>query len=80
MKILEGNVVSVSMKNTVVVDVVLIKIHPLYKRRMRRNKKVLADTANIPLVLGDRVRISETRPVSKNKHFKVMEVIKNGTK
>ena len=80
MKVLMGKVISTSMKNTVVVDVVLIKIHPLYKRRMRKNKKVLADTGNVSVVLGDRVKISETRPISKNKHFKVVEVIKNGSK
>ena len=80
MKVLMGKVISIKMKNTVVVDVMRVKTHPVYKKRMRRNKNVLADTGAVPFALGDRVKIVETRPISKNKHFKVLEVIKNDSK
>lgn len=75
MKIFEGKVVSVKMQNTVVVEVLRRVPHPLYKKILKRTKKHQADTAGFTLLLGDRVKIVEVRPISKEKHFKVLEKI-----
>ncbi|MEK7559080.1 MAG: 30S ribosomal protein S17 [Patescibacteria group bacterium] len=75
-KTFEGKVVSLKMQNTAVVEITRRKIHPLYKRLLKRSKKYKVDTAGLTLNLGDRVKIVETRPISKNKYFKIMEVIK----
>lgn len=80
MRIFEGKVVSLSMKNTVAVEVLHLRPHPLYKRRLRKDRKILVDTRGFSVALGDRVKIAETRPISKNKHFKIVEVLKNGSK
>lgn len=69
-----GRVVSVKMKNTVVVLVEYLKTHPLYKKTYLQSKKFLVDDA-LAVSLGDMVEIVPTRPVSKNKHFKVAKVI-----
>jgi small subunit ribosomal protein S17 len=51
--------------------------HPIYKKSFRKSKKFLADTKGIDdLMVGDLVIITECRPLSKNKHFKVTEVTK----
>lgn len=76
MKILEGKVVSLKMNNTVVVEIVRRTPHPLYKKLLRRTKRHKADISGMSLVLGQRVKIAETKPQSKGKFFKVMEVIK----
>lgn len=75
-KVLEGKVVSLKMQGTVVVEVVRRKQHPLYKRLLKRSKKYKVDIAGLTLNLGDRVKIVETKPMSKEKYFKVLEVIK----
>jgi small subunit ribosomal protein S17 len=76
MKIFEGTVVSLKMQNTAVVEVLRKVPHPLYKKMLKRNKKHQADTAGLSLTIGDKVKIVEVRPISKEKHFKVMEKIK----
>lgn len=76
MKIFKGTVVSVKMQKTASVLVVSQKTHPLYKKVFKRNKKFLVDTGDITVALGDKVRISENRHVSKRKNFKIIEVIK----
>ena len=76
MKIFEGKVVSVKMQNTVVVEVLRQVPHPLYKKILKRTKKHQADAAGHTILLGDRVKIVEVRPISKEKHFKVLEKIK----
>ncbi len=75
-KTFEGIVVSAKMQNTVVVEVFRKKPHPLYKRLLKRSTKFKADTAGQSVAAGDKVKIIETRPISKGKHFKIMEVIK----
>jgi small subunit ribosomal protein S17 len=75
-KIFEGKVVSLKMQNTAVVEVLRRVPHPLYKKVLKRTKKHQADTAGFSLLIGDRVRIVEVRPISKKKHFKVLEKIK----
>lgn len=75
-KTFEGEILSLKMQNTAVVRITRRKLHPLYKRLLKRSKKYKADISGLSLNVGDRVRISETRPISKEKYFKVTEVIK----
>ena len=68
-RILQGTVVSDKNDKTVVVEVERRYTHPLYKKVVRRSKKYHAhDEANAAKV-GDRVRIQETAPISKNKRW-----------
>lgn len=65
------------MQNTITVSVHQFVNHPLYKKSFRRDKKFLVDTNNISdLAVGDEVVIQECRPLSKRKHFKLIEVLK----
>lgn len=68
-----GTVTSNKMKGVVAVKVEQIKIHPLYKKRLRRSKKFLAQT-NEALNIGDVVEIKETRPLSRRVRFAVTNV------
>ena len=74
-KVREGLVVSDRMAKTVVVAVETRKIHPLYKKAVRVTKKYKAHDENNACKIGDKVKISETRPLSKEKHWRVMEII-----
>lgn len=70
-----GKVVSVTNK-TISVLVETYKNHPLYHKRVKRSKKYSAhDEKNIAKV-GDLVKIVETRPLSKTKHFYLKEIVK----
>lgn len=75
-KTFEGNVISSKMQNTVVVEVVRRKPHPLYKRLLKRSTKFKVETGGSSVKVGDKVKIVETKPMSKGKYFKIMEVIK----
>lgn len=75
MKIFEGIVVSVSMNNTVVVEVFRRTPHPLYKKLIKRSTKLKADTAGQTVAVGNTVRITETRPISKDKYFKISHIM-----
>lgn len=72
-KILLGEVVSAKMAKTVVVKVTRIFRHPLYKKVIRKDKKYKAHNEEFSLKEGDKVKIKETRPISKEKHFQVIE-------
>lgn len=71
MQHIQGTVVSNKMKNTIVVEYVVIKSHPLYKKTLRKTKRIKAHTDS-ELKIGDQVTIVSTRPISKNKHYKVL--------
>jgi small subunit ribosomal protein S17 len=74
-KVREGLVVSVKMDKTAVVGVIERVRHPRYAKTVQRTKRLYAhDTAN-DLRVGDRVRIAETRPMSKLKRWRVVEVL-----
>ena len=64
------------MQKTAVVEVARIAPHPLYKKLLKRSTKIKADTGSLELNVGDKVIIGETRPISKDKKFKVLEVTK----
>lgn len=76
-KILKGKVVSTKMQKTIVVEVERVFRHPLYKKVVRRHKKYKAHNEKFDLKIGDVVKIKETRPISKDKHFAVTEKVKN---
>ncbi len=75
MRILEGIVVSGGTNKTVVVEVTRRTPHPLYKKLIKKSKRIKADTGEMEVNLGNTVRIVEARPFSKDKYFKVTEII-----
>lgn len=76
MKTIQGKVVSVKMQGVVVVEVKRKIPHPLYKKLLNKSKKYKAAVGDIEVVQGNKVRIVQIRPVSKDTHFRVLEVIK----
>jgi len=70
-----GRVVSDGMDNTVVVAVERIVAHPLYGRRMKRTQRFMAHNEDNQARVGDRVRLMETRPLSKRKRWRVVEIL-----
>lgn len=70
-----GRVVSDKMDKTVVVAVETLVRHPLYQRTIRRTRKFKAHDEQNACRTGDRVRIMETRPLSKEKRWRVVEII-----
>jgi small subunit ribosomal protein S17 len=76
-KTLIGKVVSTKMQKTVVVKVERKFRHPLYEKVITRHKKYKAHNEDFKLKEGDMVKIIETRPISKDKHFKVAEKLTN---
>jgi small subunit ribosomal protein S17 len=74
-KIKEGLIVSNAMTNTVVVAIIERVRHPRYAKTMQRTKRFYADDPSNELRVGDRVRIQETRPISKLKRWRVVEVL-----
>jgi small subunit ribosomal protein S17 len=71
---LSGRVVSNKMDKTVSVAVERLIKHPTYGKYIRRTTKVLAHDENNGCKIGDRVSISECRPISKNKAWQVVNV------
>ncbi|MGQ9732793.1 MAG: 30S ribosomal protein S17 [Candidatus Zipacnadales bacterium] len=71
----EGIVISAKMDKTVVVHVERLTRHPLYKKVLRRGRKFKAHDELNECREGDRVRIAECRPLSKEKSFRVVEII-----
>ena len=70
-----GIVVSNKMNKTVVVAIVDSVQHPLYKKIIKRTVKMKAHDENNECKIGDRVQIMETRPLSKDKRWRVVEII-----
>lgn len=74
-KVREGIAVSTKMDKTVVVAVVDRVRHPRYHKTVQRTKKLYAHDEANDVRVGDRVRVAETRPLSKQKRWRVVEVI-----
>jgi small subunit ribosomal protein S17 len=74
-KVREGVVSSVKMDKTVVVAVVDRVQHRRYRKTVQRTRKLYAHDESNDVRAGDRVRISETRPLSKTKRWRVVEVL-----
>ena len=70
-----GYVVSDKMDKTIVVEVEDRKSHALYGKIVRTTKRVKAHDEENTAGVGDLVRIQETRPLSKDKHFRLVEII-----
>ncbi len=74
-----GTVVSNKMDKTIVVDVELLKKHRIYKRTYKQTKRFYAHDEDNTCQVGDVVRIEESRPLSKLKRWRLVEVIKRGS-
>ncbi len=72
---LTGKVVSDKTDKTITVLVETYKINPLYKKRVKYSKKYAAHDEKNEAKIGDKVRIVETRPLSKTKRFRLVEII-----
>jgi small subunit ribosomal protein S17 len=74
-----GIAISRAGQQTVIVKVDTYIAHPLYKKRVRKTKRFAVHDAENKVVVGDTVLIGETRPISKTKHWEVMEIIKKSS-
>ena len=73
-KTLVGTVVSIKNNKTITVMVETYRKHPLYLKRFKKSKKFAVHDENNTAKVGDVVKIQETRPLSKTKHFRLVEV------
>lgn len=73
-----GRVVSDKMAKTVVVAVDYLKPHPLYRKIIRKTSKFHAHDEENTCKVGDLVRIEETRPLSRTKRWRVVEIVQRG--
>ncbi len=74
-KVREGLVVSTGMEKTAVVAVVERVRHPRYAKTVQRTKRLYVHDAQSELNQGDRVRVAETRPLSKLKRWRLVEIL-----
>jgi small subunit ribosomal protein S17 len=74
-KVRTGVVVSEKMDKTVLVRIDRKVRHPLYKKTLRRSNKLAAHDENNDARVGDTVRVMETRPLSKTKRWRIVEVV-----
>jgi small subunit ribosomal protein S17 len=74
-KVRQGRVVSTAMDKTVVVEIQRTTTHPLYRKTLNRTEKLLAHDEDNAVNTGDRVRVAETRPLSKRKRWRVVDVV-----
>ncbi len=70
-----GNVVSTSMDKTIVVEYVNRVPHPRFKKIIKRSKKFYAHDEEGKAAVGDKVRITETKPISKKKCWVLSEIL-----
>lgn len=86
-KVREGIVVSDKMEKTIVVAIETMILHPIYKKRVKKTTKFKAHDEENVAKIGDRVRIMETRPLSKDKKLetcrnfgksKIIQVLRGG--
>ena len=75
-KVRTGTVISNKMDKTVVILVETLRRHPLYKKVMRHRAKFKAHDENNECQIGDTVKIIETRPLSKEKHWRIVEILR----
>lgn len=71
-KVLKGVVVSTKMKDTVVISINSFKKHPKYGKYIKKQNKIMAHDLGNTCKEGEIIEIVETRPISKNKRFKVL--------
>ena len=73
--VLQGIVTSDKMEKTIVVEIMMRKLHPLYKKYVTRSKKVKAHDETNDAHIGDTVRVEECRPLSRDKHWRLVEIV-----
>jgi len=74
-KIFTGIVVSDKMKDTIVVKLEYTRRHPIYKKIVTKHKKIYAQN-NLSAIVGNIVKVRETKPLSKLKRFITVEILK----
>ena len=74
-KVYQGRVVSDKMDKTITVEVSTVKMHPVYGKRMKYPKKYYVHDEDNTAKTGDIVRIAETRPLSRNKRFRLLNIV-----
>ena len=74
-KVMIGTVISNKMDKTVVVSVETRVPHKIYKKTVKRTLKVKAHDENNECGIGDKVQVMETRPLSKDKRWRVVEIV-----
>ncbi len=72
---LQGIVVSDKMSKTIVVEIMMRKLHPLYKKYVNRSKKIKAHDETNQAHIGDTVRVVECRPLSRDKRWRLAEIV-----
>jgi len=70
-----GTVKSDKMMKTIVVAIETMKLHPLYKKYVKRLKKIKAHDEKNEAKIGDRVRVIECRPLSREKRWRLVEIL-----
>lgn len=71
----EAMVVSDKMTGSAVVEISISRMHPVYKKVVRKTTRLLIDNPKDEAKVGDRVLIMETRPISKRKHWRLVEIV-----
>ena len=74
-KQLVGKVISNKMDKTIVVEIENLVMHSLYKKSVRKRKRIKSHDDKNECSIGDIVRIEETRPLSKEKRFRLIEIV-----
>jgi small subunit ribosomal protein S17 len=74
-KELVGKVVSNKMDKTIVVEIEELVMHSLYKKSVKQTKKLKSHDEKNECTIGDLVRVQETRPLSKEKRYRLVEII-----
>jgi small subunit ribosomal protein S17 len=74
-KVLQGRVVSNKMQKTIVIEIVQRKLHRLYKKYLTRTKRLKVHDEENSSGVGDTVRVVETRPLSKDKRWRLLEIV-----
>jgi small subunit ribosomal protein S17 len=74
-KVLVGRVVSDKMDNTVTISIERTFQHPMYKKIVKKTSKIWAHDAENECKTGDKVKVMSTRPLSKLKRWRVVEII-----
>ena len=74
-KSVTGRVVSTKMAKTIVLEVQVRTLHPLYKKYITRTKRLKAHDETSAAGVGDLVRVVESRPLSRDKHWRLAEIL-----
>ncbi len=74
-KSVSGRVVSTKMTKTIVLEIQVRTLHPLYKKYLTRTKRLKAHDEKSEAGVGDLVRVVESRPLSRDKHWRLVEIL-----